>query len=263
MLFAMLALLASLRGALVPAVALLSACALTRYPGLLLGLPIGFLFLITRGEWSVRRVAILTSPLVAFGLLNVYLYLRVPGFRGISDAHRVFWQTGLDWPFRELVRNADPSVWSQDLPLFEVTYVFLLLCVAAFVLGLRRGERPLWLLSVWVGFIVVMHVSLTGVLAAWDFTRLAILAWPAALLILWRFAGARVPTPIAFALVVVLGAFSFSFATKQLSTAVGIQRTDPVFRFLVETVGDLDRDEPRWIDFHQRYREPGERRLAP
>jgi hypothetical protein len=263
MLCAMAALLACLRGASLAGVALLSACVVTRYPALLLGLPIGWIFLVTRREWTLQRVAVLSIPLVVFGLLNLYLHARVPGFGGIAHAHRVFWQTGLEWPFRELVRNADPSVWSKDVPLFEVTYAFLFLCLAAFALGLRAAERPLWLLPVWVGVVVGFHVSLSGVLAAWDFTRLAILAWPAAWLILWRSGGARVPVVIAAALVVVLSGFGFHFATVRFGSAIAMQRAGPVFEFLRETSADLDRDEPHWIDFHWRYQFPGEKAFSP
>jgi len=254
MLLAMLALLASLRGRLVPAVSLLSACVLTRYPALLLGLPIGWIFLITRRGWSVSRVAWLCSPLLAFGALNFYLHARVPGFGGISEAHSVFWQTGLDWPFRALVRNADPSVWSTDVPLFEVTYASVLLYAAAFVVGFRPREREHFLLPVWVGIVVLVHVSLEGVIGAWDFTRLVVLAWPAAWLIVWRLVGARIPASVAAGVVLAAAVFSFWFSTAQLRTAVDMQRSGPVFEFLRETIEDLDGDEPRWIDFHLRYR---------
>lgn len=254
MLGAMLALLAALRGRLVPACVLLSLCILTRYPSLLLGLPIGWIFLITRGQWSVRRIAWLASPLAAFLLLNLYLYWRVPGFVGISEAHSVFWETGLDWPFRALFRNADRSVWSPDLPLFEVTYASVLLYCASFLVGFRPGERERFLLPIWVGVVVLVHVSLEGILGAWDFTRLVILAWPAAWLILWRAWGHRVPHAAAIPLVMLCAAFSFWFSTTQLRTAVEMQKSGAVFGFLRETIDQLDRDEPRWIDFHRQYR---------
>jgi len=253
MLFVIAMLIAYLRNRLIWCVILLSLAVLTRYPALLLGLPIAFGTLLMRRDRSPRTIAILSIPLVVFGLLNLYLYLHIPDFAGIAEAHKVFWVTGPSWPFAELWRNAARWIWPKDYPLFDVTYASVLFYVAMIPLGCRPSERRVWLLSVWVATIVLFHVSLSGILGVWDFTRLVVLAWPAALLIFWRVFGTRMHTAGAAALCLLALLFGCWFANAQLRNVLDFQTTSQPF--LERKIRTLDSNRPDWINFRARIRQ--------
>jgi hypothetical protein len=253
MLFALGCLLALLRGHLGLCAALLAGAILTRYPALLLGLPIAFGAIVSRRDWRPRTFAILLTPLVPFALVNLYLSLRVPHFPGILSAHSIFWNTAPDWPFAELYRAAARWLWASAYPIFELTYGSVVFYVAAMVAGFRRAERELWLLPIWIAALVLFHVSLSGVLGAWDFTRLAVLAWPAALLVFWRLVVAWVPAWAAAALCIACAAFSLSFTSRQMQDAIAWQKAGQTF--LPTKIDQLDSDTPDWIDFRRIVRE--------
>ena len=88
------------------------------------------------------------------------------------------------------------------------------------------------------------HVSLAGVRGAWDFSRLAILAWPAALLAVWRLAAPRVPPLAGYALALVLLVFGVFYACRSMESGLTWQRE--MQGFLIDTVTHLDDDAPRW-----------------
>jgi hypothetical protein len=98
---------------------------------------------------------------------------------------------------------------------------------------------PLWVLLV-AGF----HLSLSSPLALRAFTRLAVLAWPAALLVVWRAAAHRLPDAAIGALCVVLGLAGTSYASRQNVEARSIQGRSQHW------IGDAQRrighDEPKW-----------------
>ena len=255
MLFLILALLAHLRGQAAASGLLLSLCVLTRYPSLLLGLPFAWAVFVTQRQLGPARVAWVLSPLVGFSLIQLYLDAWVPGFVGLDQTHGLFWETGLVLPFTELILNAAPSAWPEEYRLFEVTYASVFFYLASAVVGLRRSEQALWMLPLWVGVMVGFHASLSGKLGVWDFARLVVLAWPAALLVMWRLASPRVPAAALAAVCVAALAFSFSFATDQVEKGIQLQRNMPSFAFHRDSIRRLDDDEPRWIDFKKLYEE--------
>ncbi len=233
----------------------LSLAMLTRYPAILIGLPIAFGTILIRRDWSPKTIAILASPLAVFAALNVYLFLRIPDFAGISAAHRVFWITGPTWPFAALWANAERWLWPPDYPLFEVTYASLLFYLVMIPVGLRPSVRREWLLAIWVATIVLFHVSLSGILGAWDFARLVVLAWPAALLIFWRSVGTRLPGPVIGVICGVALLFSGWFANAQIQNVLAFQmEAQP---FLKEKARTLNSDEPSWTDFRALTRPTG------
>lgn len=255
MLLLILALLAHLRGQAAASGVLLSLCVLTRYPSLLLGLPFAWAVLVTQRQLVPARVFWVLSPLVAFSLIQLYLDARVPGFTSLEQTHDLFWETGLVLPFTELILNASPSHWPAEYRLYEVTYATAFFYLAAVIVGLRRSERAVWMLPLWVGVMLVFHASLSGKLGAYDFARLVVLAWPAALLVMWRLAGARVPAGALAVVCTAALAFSVSFATDQIEEGIELQRKMPSFAFLRESIGRLNDDAPRWIDFRKLYEE--------
>ncbi len=261
MLCAILSLIAFFRGRLGWCVAMLALAALGRYPAILVGGPLAFCVLVLRRQLDLRSFALLGVPLGVLAAANLYLWLRVPGFPGVLEAHSVFWETHLTWPFAALIENAERWLWAGDYPLFEVTYLSVAFYLIAIGLGLRRAERDRWILPLWVATLVFVHVSLSGLVGAWDFTRLVILAWPAALLIVWRPIGPRIPAGAAAALCVAACVFGVWFTSIQTATAVRWQLGGQTF--LRDTIAGLDSDEPRWIDFRELVRQRRLRRPTP
>jgi hypothetical protein len=115
-----------------------------------------------------------------------------------------------------------------------------------------RSARPeAWLLTGWVATVVGMHVCLAGVLGAWDFVRLAALAWPAALAILALGVGREFPRAAVAAIALTLAAGDLIFARAQVAEAVRYQQLTQAW-FLPATIQDLDSNAPRWSDFRGR-----------
>jgi hypothetical protein len=210
---------------------------------------------VTRRQLAPASVAWVLSPLAAFSLIQLYLDARVPDFRGLDESHSLFWETGLVLPFTELIANASPSSWPSAYRIFEVTYASVLFYLVAVVVGLRRSQRPLWMLPLWIAVVVGFHASLSGKLGAWDFARLAVLAWPAALLVLWRPISARVPAAALAVVCIAALVSSYSFTRDQLEMGVQLQRDMPSFAFHRESIRRLHEDTPHWIDFKELYEE--------
>ena len=247
MLFSLLALVAYLRGQLLGSMLALSLAGLTRFPSLLIGAPLAFGTLFVRRSFDLRSVATLALPLLAFGLFNLYLALRVPGFGGVMATHQVFWVTEWTWPFASLVENALPWWRSENDLYFGITYTTLAFFLGTCALGLRTLPREQWVLPLSIAAIVIFHACLSGAPATWDFTRLAILAWPAALLVFWKTALARAPRAVAAALCIGLGCYSVYIGQRSIHDAVELQ--DQLLPYLQRSIERLDNDEPRWIRF--------------
>ena len=244
--FAIACFAAWLRGRLGWSVALLSLAALCRFPAILLGAPLALGVLVFGNDRRLRVWLTLATPLLVLGLFQLYLAWRVPGFGGIWSEHRVFWEAGFTWPFQMLWRLMGPGFILGPY-LFALTYGSVAVYCLAIAVGFRPSERERWVFAVWTLVVVVFHASLTGREGVWHFTRLAILAWPPALLILWRWAGPRLEGAPALGLLVI-GLLAGS-ANALLEGRVFVQHQAQ--RFLGESIELLGSDEPRWIDFHE------------
>ena len=103
-------------------------------------------------------------------------------------------------------RGSASAMSHSQLPNTSV-YVILPGALAGGVWLSMRSARPeAWLLTGWVATVVGMHVCLAGVLGAWDFVRLAALAWPAALAILALGVGREFPRAAVAAIALTLAA---------------------------------------------------------
>jgi hypothetical protein len=247
MLLALLCLLAALRGRLAWAVLWLSLAGLTRYPAFLLGAPLAFATLVVRRDRRVQTLALLSVPLLAFALINLYLYVRIPDFSGIAASHRVFWDAHLTWPFATLIG----TTLRWDLPgdpfLTGLTYASLGLYLLSIALGLQSERRDLLILPLWVAVIVLLPACLDGERHVWAFTRLAILAWPGALLIVWPrwLEGTR--RSALFLLCVTMALLAISLQVRRAPHAIRMQ--NETHWFLSQSIERLDSNEPTWIDF--------------
>jgi len=269
MLLSLACLSAYLRGALGWSVAWLSLAALARFPAILLGASLALGVLWIRGDRRPSRWLVLAAPLVTFALYNLYLELRIPDFAGIVGAHAVWWDTGWTWPFAELLTHAASLNRSAALPTAQLTFALLALYTLALGLGFWRQPREHWILPLWVAPILLFHVSLTGQVGAADFARLAVLAWPAALLVVWtRACGWLEPrlssgAALAASAAITLAAatLSFNVATGHIALAVFGQRSSQAY--LEQAMSRLDDDETHWVDFGAYARDAARRQRGP
>jgi hypothetical protein len=266
MLFGLLSLAAHLRGRLGWTVAWLSLAGLTRFPALLVGVALAFDVLVAQRRRDPRTLVLLGVPVLVFAAHNLYLLLHIPGYAGIAEAHRVFWDTHLTWPFEPLISNA--WKWLRGTapgPNFALTYASVAFYLASLVLGVRERERRLRFLALWVAAIVLFHVSLAGEWGGFDFARLAILAWPAGLLLVWRRLAVSAPLALTAAGWALGGALSVAIAVHVLSGAVRWQRTS--YPWPAIAVRRLTEEQPRWFDFGAGFAppaaSPAPRRPAP
>ncbi len=201
MLLALLALLAYYRGQVGRVALWLSLGTLVRYPTLLCAAAIGFgLAAPQLGSGGLRaalralpwrRLSLLAWPAVSLATLNLYLYATVPEFRGVWAAHAPFWDTplGLTLPFSAAFQELSKH-WDRAGGQVLLSLASLVVYAGATGLGFWRSERRHWMLGAWVGVLLLFHSSLSGTHSFWEISRLAILAWPAAVLVYWlRFGG--------------------------------------------------------------------------
>jgi hypothetical protein len=220
----------------------LSLAALVRFPALWLAGPLALGFVLRRpAAW--RNALWYAAPAAALGLWHLYLDFRIPAYTTVFAEHHLFWDTHPTWPFAALVQNAIEWIWPPEYPLAAVTYATLAFYLFAVAAGFR-AERALWVLPLWVLVQVLFHVSLAGVRGAWDFTRLALLAWPAALLVVWRLAAPRVSPLAGYAAALALLAFGVFYACRSMESGIAWQKE--MQAFLIDTAAHLDDDAPRW-----------------
>jgi hypothetical protein len=235
------------RGSLGWAVFWLSLASLTRFPAILLGGALAFDLLVIRRRWDRSTLAWLALPLMVLGVYQLYLYWRVPSFTGMWDVHQVHWVSHWTYPFAAVLRYW-PLMSERGLfqgPIVYTTVVFLLIATLA---GGRPSQRDVWWLSVWSGLILLLHVSMSGTPGVESFARLAMLAWPPALLIAWRLLPRGVPwLPVAVACLA-LGALGAWVSTQQIRVAVFVQNHT---LWIPPKVATLRSDEPRWVDFKE------------
>jgi hypothetical protein len=243
MLFALAALLAFKRDRTGWSLAFLSVATLCRFPALVLGAPLAWGLLVERRRWEMRTLLWLASPLATLGLLHLYLAARIPDFVSIWHSHEPFWSTELVMSF-EFLSQGDLK-WPAILPLREVTYAILALYGVGLALALRPSLRDGRVLALWIAAPSLLSLSLSGELGITDFTRLALLAWPAAVLAVWSAVGARLPRVAVATLAAAATIFSVAFAAQQTQLAVAIQdRGQPDVQ---RKLGRVDSNEPLWI----------------
>ena len=258
MLLVLAAAIAHLRGQLGWEVAWLAVAGVTRYPALLVGAALAYGVLVQQRRVALRSFALLSVPLLGFGLLNLYLYLHIPGFGGMAAAHSVLWDTYLTWPFHAVFDNAVRWwVAEQPVPGFALTNLTLLFSLVSVALALRGGDREDHFLGLWVGVTVLFHVCLAGEWGGYDFPRLALLAWPAALLIVWRRLLAARPLLLRAAAILGLGVLSLVATVDIVADAARWQWAS--YPMPAHTVRGFRIDTPRWIDFEALYEKPARR----
>ena len=245
MLFGILCLTAGLRGRLGWAVVWLTLASLARFPAIVLGLPLAWQAL--RRAPSLKSVALLSVPPAALVGFELYLRARIPGFEGVVSAHSFWWEVQWTAPFLGFFRH--PDAFPPGFGLREVTWIFAALYAASIALGLRSLGGELRLLPLWVAATVLFSAAAGDPVGVAAFTRLALLAWPAALLILWMAWGRAAPRALLAALTVALLLGGLWFATRQIRLAIyGQKREQP---YLIESIQRLGSDEPRWLDFRE------------
>jgi hypothetical protein len=253
MLLSILAFVACFRNRLAASAGALSFATLARFPAVLAGPALAWGFLVTRRRRDWRTWLALAAPLAALALLQLYLFARIPGFLSVLESHRVFWDARLGIPFGFLFEL--PALRANGLPpTLVLTLATLLVYVSAVAIGFRPGERERWVLPLWVAGILLFHASLSGEVAFRAFTRLAVLAWPGALLVFWRWIGVKLPPAVAAGVCLVLALSSLSYARAQIEGAVIGQAR--VQTFLRDEIRLLDHDQPHWVDFASRVRNP-------
>lgn len=227
---------------------------LTRFPALLLAAPLAVGLLLGRRAVDWRSAALLASPFLALALFDLYLHARDPGFPGILGAHGAWWQPRWSFPFLGWLHYF--AALPAALPLRSLTLASGILYLAAIAVGLGGLPRSLWWLPAWVAVFLLLAAAPDDPVGVRAFTRLAVLAWPAALLVLWLRFGDRLPRPAVAAACVLLAGLSVAFAARHTRLAVqGQPKGQP---YLLDSIERLDQDEPVWTDYG-RYHRPRRR----
>lgn len=259
-LFALGSVTAMLRGRLGVSMLLLTLAGLTRFPMFLLGVPLALHWVLLspngpsgfvdrlRAASSQRGSLLFALPVVSFGLYNLFLYWRLPGFEGIADSHSIFWDTHFTWPFESLLAGIHPAMW-KGWTLYVTTYATLAFLLVSIVAGLLRLERRLWILPLSAAVIVLFHASLAGMVGAWAFGRITLIAWPFALLALLCAVPVLARPPAAVIACVGMGIYASIFSLERIPIALSAQARNQVF--LPEKIRQLQSDQPDWFDFRQ------------
>ena len=250
------ALLAHLSGRTAIAGIVLALAVLTRLPSAVLGAWL-FFGILAASQFRLRPNLIHAfGSLAAFGLLNAYLYWRIPAFEGIAEAHSVFWNTSVVWPFVGLIKGIQSDFWPSLG--YETTYGLLTLYVVAMGAALWTRDRMSLELGLWVLMTAGAAASFRGIMGVWDYPRLSIPAWPAALLIVARsvrHVRSRAATGIALVLIAVAASVGL---WSLLAEGRGPYQSQLVqFPWLEREMKSLDRDAPRWVDFRAFHRRAG------
>lgn len=249
MLLVLLAFVAYFRDQLAITAICITIAGFARHPAVMLIAPLA-LDQLLRGERGLRLLW-LGLPLAGQGLVHLYLSSSVEGFESVPQTLRLFWQPELTWPFASFFSHP----WNRPLPydffLSEVTIAFAVFYVAAIVVGFRPAERAYWVLPAWVALDVLAHASLSGGTGVLVFTRIVILAWPAALLIVLRLVRARLTTPVLLVVVIACVAFSTAFSVRYPAQVVPWQ-SQFLRGPLSLRMNTLEHPEPRWIQFPRR-----------
>jgi hypothetical protein len=245
MLLAVLTLLAYYRGRLGRAALWLSLGTLVRYPTILCVAVVVLAVVAEERRVPWRRLLVLAWPAAALAALNLYLLLTIPDFRGVWAAHAPFWDEPLGFTipfsvvFEEFAKHWDRAA-GQILLSWGSIAVYGLAVWVGF-----RGPRRHWILAGWVALILLFHASLSGTHAFWEISRLAILAWPAAVLTLWLRLGERATAALIVPACAGLAACGLIFAQHNIGWAMLAQDK-------ARSLDRLEADEPRFDNFRAR-----------
>ena len=223
MVFAILALTFYFRRRLGLCALMLSVCCLARYPAMLLVAPLAIGLIAERRQIDLRELWVFVWPPIAVAAMNLYLFFRIPGFESIWHSHARVWSTGFTWPFAAVFEHSS-WLWSLSPQTLIVTYWILALSLLSVVLGCVGARGREWALPLWVALLVTFHLSLSGHWALLDVTRLALLAWPVTLLILWR-SLAKLPRAVPLGACAAIAAFGLWFVRDNLGWTLLIQQT--------------------------------------
>jgi hypothetical protein len=225
----------------------LALASTARYPALLVGIALAAGWLLFRRDRRPSVWAWLSLPPLLFAATNAYLYWRVDGFTTVKAAHSVHWQASFVPPFSAFIEHADLLAGSID-PFVPAAYAMLVVFGLALVVGWRsrRCAEALGdlrgVLLIWIAVIVGFHVCLSGPESVWDFTRLTLLAWPAAVLLLWPAIGERAPRALLVAACVGMTLLGMRLAKHTVDWAALLQHKGGALERLQD-------DEPRWLHF--------------
>lgn len=247
-LLAVLTLLAYYRGQLGRAALWLSLGTLVRYPTLLCTGAIALAVVDAERRIPWRRLVVLAWPAVALAALNLYLWLGIPDFRGVWAAHAPFWDQPLGFtvPF-SAIPSEFAKHWDRAAGQILLSWGSIGVFGAAIIAGFQGGDPHDRVLPIWIALILLFHASLSGTYAFWEISRLAVLAWPAAVLVLWlRFRAYCSPFAVIPACAV-LAACGLWFAQNNIGWAMLAQDK----RASLER---LHADEPRFENFRARRR---------
>lgn len=207
---------------------LLTVCVLARFPALSL-LP-AFALL----SWPSSRTALawLAAAPIGLGLWNAWLRWRVPGFKNVLQAHGWFWRPHLTWPFSSfLFYPVEPyNGWACAL------------LVGSVFAALFTNVRGRWAWAAWVAAFAGFHLCLSDQWAVSAFARLAMLAWPAAVLLLC--AANPFPRLVPVACLAAL-LYVIPWTLNFMTTIVAFQ--DARLPVMVEIRERLETEEPVWI----------------
>lgn len=246
MLLAVLTLLAWYRGQLGRCALWLSLGTLVRYPTLLSVGVIALGVVVEARGIPWRRLLVLIWPGVALAALNLYLWATIPDFRGVWAAHAPFWDEPLrlSVPFSAVLEEYQKH-WDRASGQILLSWASLFVFGGAILLGLRREVRGDIVLPAWVALILLFHASLSGTHSFWEISRLAILAWPAAVLIYWKSFEARARAVLIVPACAGLATCGLWFAQDNIGWAMLAQNKS----------GSLERlevDEPRFTVYRKR-----------
>ena len=248
MLLVLLCFLDHFRGHRFRSVLWLSMAGMTRFPALLLVAPLALGLLFFQKDRRPGSFAALGFPILVFALFNLYLNQHILDFEGISAAHAVFWDTRISWPLDAWLSHGGRGALGTKHIYFAVTYGFLAFYFATAAIGFfapRFRRNGLLVLPVWLAVQLLFHLSLDGKPAVTAFTRLVVLAWPAALLIAALALERRIPKWIAGAVILALAIHGVALNERFIAGAVSKQgKSQP---FLKAMIHRLDSDEVRWI----------------
>ena len=219
-------------------IVLLAASTLIRFPSSLIAPALAWKMLRTDG-WK-PACAMMLSPVIALTAWNAFVVWRVPGVHGVSEAHRIWLEPALGFPFFGFAR--------ESVLAYSYAFVVAAISLAGLLIAVRRIREGDWI-GLWFATIVLFHASMTSSNQIWravlvaDYPRLTLLAWPALILVVARNAPAASMRATVLC-AIVLGGFAQWFAVDRLITLSHVQPAmTPSLNRAIEL---RESDQPSW-----------------